>query len=123
MSVPLYRDDPTYTILESLCIRAGVEVKYTIIPDDQIDGTLWARSNDQQKVIEMPDTDCFDSPEKAAIILGHEMAHILAGVDSSDLLIESVMNEAFCDLLGGYLYKLSELIAGTDAEKAFLQNC
>lgn len=48
------------------------------------------------------------------------MAHIITGLDSPDYLSERIKNEAVCDLLGSYLCHLAEMIAVTEAEKAFL---
>lgn len=114
-----YRADPTYKALEGLCGKAGVCVKYCTIPDDQIKGELWARSSDQDMTIEMPDADVFENEVQAALILGHELAHIVASVGSSDKPVDSLMNEAICDLLGAQFYKLAELMAGYEAEAIF----
>jgi Zn-dependent peptidase ImmA (M78 family) len=117
--LPNYREALEYRMLEMLCERAGVRVNYCTVSDGQIDGALWARSSDQAMVIEMPDADVFENGAQAALILGHELAHIVAAVDSSDEPAVSVINEALCDLLGGYFYKLAELMAGKEAEAVF----
>lgn len=117
--LPNYREAPEYKMLEALCEKAGVRIDYCTVPDDQIDGASWARSNDQAMVIEMPDADVFAGDTQAALILGHELAHIVASVDSSDDPAVSTINEALCDLIGGYFYKLAELMAGKEAEAVF----
>ncbi|MCR5220835.1 MAG: hypothetical protein K6E31_07575 [bacterium] len=118
----MYRTDETYKALEALIKSAGVKIRYTSIPDDSIKGPLWARSEPQGQIIEMPeDQTTFECTEQACLILGHEMGHILADKDSSDEITESVKNEAICDLVGYYLYRLAEMIAGTAAEERLLQ--
>ena len=113
-----YRDDATYKTLEKMCHDAGIKIVYQPVPDDSIDGEIWARADCDSCRIMMPDSDCFDSDERACLILGHEMAHILTGADSPDVLPERVKNEAICDLLGYHLYTLADMIAGHDAEQA-----
>lgn len=116
-NTPKYRDDLAYKALEKLCLDAGVRIVYQPVPDDCIDGEIWARSNGQGREITMPDTDCFDTVEMAGLILGHEMAHIITGVDSPDIVPERVRNEAICDLVGYYLYQMAEMIAGAQYER------
>lgn len=67
--------------------------------------------------IMMPETDEFHNDELACAILGHEMAHILTGLNSPDNVLDRRRNEAVCDLVGVYLAKLAELIAGWKIEK------
>ena len=113
---PRYRHDPVYAVLERLCTEAGIRIVYKSIPDDSISGEIWARTDSQGQSIEMPDQDCFDCDEMASLILGHEMAHIITGLDTVDYLPERVRNEAVCDLLGSHLYSLAEMIAGAEVE-------
>lgn len=100
--------------------RQGVSVRYTTVLNDQLDGELWARSSGQNLAIEMPDSDCFEQQEQAILVLGHELAHLVSRIDSSDNPVESVKNEAACDLLGSYFYNLAEMIAAHKAEQQFL---
>lgn len=111
MSTPSYRDDLVYRALEDLCIKAGVKIVYESVPNDSIDGKIWARAGCESMMIMMPDSDCFDSAERATLILGHELGHILTGVDSPDDVATRVRNEAICDLSGWLLHNLAEMIA------------
>lgn len=97
---PNYRHDSVYMTLERLCADAGIRIVYQAVPDDSIDGEIWARSDMECQSIMMPDQDCFDCDERAGLILGHEMAHIITGLGSPDYLPERIKNEAVCDLLG-----------------------
>ena len=115
-----YRHDSVYMALERLCTEAGIKIVYQTVPDDSIDGEIWARSDVTMQTIIMPDQDCFDCNERAGLILGHEMAHIITGLGSPDYQPERMKNEAICDLLGSQLYRLAEMIAVAEAEKAFL---
>ena len=109
--MPLYREDLVYHALENLCNTAGVKVMYESVPDVSIDGEIWARADCEGRMIMMPDSDCFDSAARATLILGHEMGHILTGVDSTDDVAMRVRNEAICDLAGWLLHNLAEMIA------------
>lgn len=121
MCKPQYTQDSVYKILETLCASAGVRVRYTSVPDDPIKGELWARADEQARVIEMPEEDIFESPMHAALVLGHELAHIAAQIDSTDDPAEGIAREAMCDMLGAFLCKLAEMIAMEDAESVWKQ--
>ena len=112
-----YQKDLVYIELEKLITEAGVKIMYDHVHDDAIDGAIWARSDYEAMRILMPDTDEFPDPETACLILGHEMGHILSRVDSPDNPVERQKNEAICDLIGSYLYRLAEMIAGEKLEK------
>ena len=114
-----YRDDAIYKALEKIITDAGIKIVYTKVPDDPIDGAIWARTDIDS--IMMPDTEEFPDEETACLILGHEMGHILSGVDSPDHPSDRRRNEAICDLIGVYLYKLAEMQAGYEAEKLLME--
>ena len=116
-----YRNDETYKALEKIITAAGVNIVYQEVPDDCIDGAIWARCDDEGMSIMMPDKDVFPDDETACLILGHEMGHILSGLDSPDYPSDRRRNEAVCDLIGVYLCKLAEMTAETEIEKAFLE--
>ena len=114
----LYRDDVVYKELERIINDAGVSVIYGDVPDDSIDGEIWARSDSDSNTIIMPDSEeAFPDNETACLILGHEMGHILSRLDSVDQPIERRRNEAVCDMIGVCLYQLAERTAGRKAEK------
>ena len=115
-----YRDDPVYIQLEKIIEKAGVKIIYDRVHSDGIDGEVWARTDSDSCNILMPDTEAFPDEKTACLILGHEMGHILTGLDSPDDPIERRYNEAECDQIGVYLYKLAEMTAGHEAEKIFL---
>lgn len=104
-----YREDPIYKALEKIIVSAGVKIEYRKVPDDGIDGAIWARSDSDAMKIIMPDTEEFPNTETACLILGHEMGHILTGLESPDDPIERRKNEAVCDLMGVYLTKLADM--------------
>lgn len=105
-----WRDDEIYKTLEGIAQAAGVRVIYAPVPDDSIDGEIWARTDPDSMAIMMPESEtAFPDSETACLILGHEMGHILSRLDSPDCPIERRKNEAVCDLIGVYLFKLAEL--------------
>lgn len=113
-----YKEDLVYQELEKMILDAGVDIMYCPVPEDSIDGAIWARADREGMSIIMPDDDeAFPSEEKACLILGHEMGHILSDADSPDNPVERTKNEALCDLIGVYLYKLAEMRAGYKLEK------
>lgn len=115
-----YRNYPVYDALEKLIESAGVAITYQEVPDDSIDGAIWARSDPESKEIMMPDADdAFPDEDTACLILGHEMGHILTGVDSPDAPDERRMNEAICDQVGVYLFRLACMIAENEVERQF----
>ena len=115
-----YRDNLIYTVLEELVKAAGVNIIYQEVPNDQIDGEIWARADYNMNAIMMPDADdAFPDDDTACLILGHEMGHIMMRVDSPDDPSERRMNEAVCDQIGVYLYKLACMIAEKKMEDAF----
>lgn len=98
-----YTEHPAYIILENLVKSAGIKIEYVKdIPDYD-----YARSKDD--IIQMPFTDdAFESVDHACMVLGHEVGHILSGLETEDALELKVHNEAVCDLIGVYLYRLAE---------------
>ena len=116
-----YRSYPAYAALEKLIESAGVTIIYQKVPDDHIDGAIWARSDYQMNSIMMPDSDdAFPDEDTACLILGHEMGHILMIIDSSDIPDERRMNEAICDQIGVYLFNLACMIAEHEIEKQYM---
>lgn len=117
----MYRDDEVYQQLEKIITNAGVKITYVKVHDDSIDGAIWARADTESQQILMPDTDEFPNEMIACLVLGHEMGHILSGLGSPDDPVERRYNEAECDQIGVYLYKLAEMTADYEAEKIFLE--
>ena len=115
-----YRDNSVYQELENIIEAAGVKITYTKVKDDSIDGAILARSDDEGMQIIMPDGDVFSNPDEACFILGHEMGHILTGLDSPDDVITRQRNESVCNLVGVYLTRLAEMTTGNKAESSFL---
>lgn len=116
-----YRNGMIYSTLEELINAAGVEVIYEKVPDDSIDGEIWARADADANMIMMPDADdAFPDEDTACLILGHEMGHILMNIDSPDEPCKRRMNEAICDQIGVYLYQLACRIVGKRLEDALL---
>ena len=116
-----YRNDAVYMSLVKIIEAAGITIQYGKVHDDSIDGEIWARADSQSRVILMPDDGAaFPDAETACIILGHEMAHILTGLESIDYNppIRQI-NERTCDLIGAYLYRLADMTAETEAENIF----
>ena len=101
--------------------NAGVTIQYGKVHDDIIDGAILARSETDCQTILMPDNgDAFPDIETACRILGHEMGHIMTGlqsVDGNPVLRE--VNERTCDYIGALLYRLAEMTAGYEAERIF----
>ena len=114
-----YKDYLTYKVLERIIEDAGVKILYGHVPDDHIDGAIWARSDIDSMSILMPEDEAFPSDEKACLILGHEMGHLLADIDSPDDPVMRQRNEAICDLIGVALYKLADMTAGYILDKSF----
>ena len=114
-----WREDETYKELEQIVRSAGVRIEYAAVPDDSIDGPIWARSDDNLRAIMMPvEDDAFPDADTACLILGHEMGHLLTGLDSPDYpRAERRRNEAVCDLVGCTLHKLAQMIAEEKAEQ------
>ena len=114
-----WRDDETYKELEQLILKAAVRIKYEQVPGDSIDGAIWARSDSCTRTIMMPaEDDAFPDAETACLILGHEMGHILTGLDSPDYPADRRRNEAVCDLVGCALHKLAQMIVDGKEEQA-----
>lgn len=115
-----YRESEVYQALERIIENAGVSIKYAAVHDDPIDGEIWARSDIYAKKIIMPDKDVFSDEETACRILGHEMGHIMTGLESidGDPAIREI-NERTCDLIGAYLYRLAEMTLEHDYEEMF----
>ena len=107
-----YKSNPEYKALETILKNAGM----TIIYQDVSDG---ARSDYESMSIVMPEApDAFPNIQVACATLGHEAGHILTRLDSVDWPPEErIRNEAICDLIGVYLYKLAEMTAGFEIEK------
>lgn len=118
----MWRKDEVYQALVKIIENAGVRITYATVPDDAIDGAIWARSDTDAMAIMMPEAeDAFPNAETACLILGHEMGHILTGADSPDEPITRRENEAVCDFIGAQLTRLAELTAGYEAEKELRQ--
>ena len=116
-----YRNDPQYKALEKLCEMAGYNITYATVPDDSIDGEIWARSDRDSRTILMPiDETEFENGEQASRILGHEMAHIITGLDSPDEPELREHNERECDKLGEYLAQFAVHIAEHEADLMWL---
>ena len=101
-----YKTDLVYQALEEILQNAGMKIIYEEVPDDRIDGAIWARS-DYDKIMMPKAPEAFPDPETACCILGHEAGHILSGIDSPDIPSLRRKNEAVCDLIGCYLYELA----------------
>lgn len=113
-----YRTGLIYQMLEKIITDAGIRIIYQEVPADSIDGEIWARADYDNNTIMMPESpDSFPNEETACLILGHEMGHILSRLDSTDNPVERRKNEAICDIIGTYLYKLAELTAGEELER------
>ena len=113
----MYCDNEIYMALSEIIKKTGISITYEKVPDDSIDGAIWARSDiDAMKIIMPDDPEAFPDEETACLILGHEMGHILTRLESPDDPVERIKNEAVCDLVGHYLYKLAEMTAAENAE-------
>lgn len=53
----MYRNYEVYKALEKIITSAGVEIIYQEVPDDSIDGEIWARADTNANAIMMPDND------------------------------------------------------------------
>lgn len=108
---PAYAADPAYQALARICEEAGVRVRYADLPP-----VMYARSRGD--LIQMPlDAGRFTGAEHAAIVLGHELAHMLVNPaypqppeDRTDLP-RHMLIESDCDRLGAYLYLLARKTA------------
>ena len=117
-----YREDLTYKALQEILQNAGITIIYQEVPDDSIDGAIWARADCDGMAIMMPENgDAFPDSETACCILGHEAGHILSGLNSTDLPAERRKNEAVCDLIGFYLYQLAGLTMEKKEQDRFVQ--
>lgn len=113
-----YKEGMVYKTLEKIITSAGVQIIYDEVPDDSIDGAIWARSDYDSNQIMMPnDGEAFPDEITACCILGHEMGHIITGLDSTDIPDERMFNEAECDKIGVYLYRLAKMTADYEYEK------
>lgn len=113
-----YRMDPTYQALEKIIQDAGIKITYRPIEDDPIDGEIWARTDADGQEIAMPiEDDAFPDEETACLILGHEMGHILSGLNSPDDPEERRKNEEVCDQIGVYLFRLAGLTMEENVRK------
>lgn len=119
--MPHYRENEVYKILEEILTNAGMRIYYQNVPDDSIDGAIWARSDEDSASIMMPIEDVFPDAETACLILGHEAGHILANVDSPDVPSIRRKNEAICDLIGCCLYELAGRTYELKMEQIFQQ--
>ena len=117
-----WKSDPVYKTLEGIAQAAGIRIQYQSVPDDRIDGAIWARSDADSLSIMMPEDErAFPNAETACLILGHEIGHILSALDSPDEPAERRKNEAVCDLIGYYLFQLALRMHETEIENAFME--
>ena len=49
--MPHYRENEVYKILEEILTNAGMRIYYQNVPDDSIDGAIWARSDEDSASI------------------------------------------------------------------------
>lgn len=118
-----YREDVVYMALEKIIKNAGVKIIYGEVHNDPIDGAIWARSDFDGKMILMPeDGEAFPDANTACKILGHEMGHLMTGLESVDgepALRE--INESTCDFIGALLFKLADMTDEHEVEELFKQ--
>ena len=111
----MYRNDEVYQKLVEIAEAAGIKIEYTHLED------VWGRRRAEDTVIQMSDDgDYYPNELKTAMTLGHEIGHILTGNESTLDPIEEVRRECECDLVGYYLYRLAELMAGYEAERKLM---
>lgn len=116
-----YKQGQVYRTLEGIITDAGIKITYDSVPDDSIDGAIWARAATDADEILMPsESEAFPDEETACLILGHEAGHILSRLDSPDIPSERRKNEAVCDLIGYYLYELAVRTFVHQRDLAFL---
>lgn len=124
-NLPEYTQNPVYEELVSLCERCGIAVEYTPAAADR-----YARS-DKLSWIQMGPDSQFRNAEHAAIVLGHELAHILE--DQYHLRQEDLAKyeiapypsddiEGLCDCWGVALYKLALLICDRESDDWWRRN-
>lgn len=130
MTLPEYTHDPAYMELAHLCELCGIRIEYVDLSSD----AFYARC-DRCSVIQMgTDTD-YKNSEHAAIVLGHELSHLLEdsnGIRLSDLheyevvpypgyngLDNEKATEDLCDCWGVALYSLALQIAIKKAESIY----
>lgn len=114
MQTPQYASFPAFVELSSLARRAGITIRFGDVPPH-----AYAQSRDN--LIVLPQAMRFQSPEHAAIVLGHEIAHTVInrfyqgeGDNDGDLPRHMLM-EADCDRLGTFLYLLADETVKTSA--------
>lgn len=117
---PKYAEDAVYKILSDWIESAGVRIIYQSVPDDPLDGEIWARS-DYNSIMMPVEDDAFPDAWKAACILGHEMAHILTGLDSPDDE-QRAHNETVCDEVGKALAEFASRRWEKEMEKEIFGN-
>lgn len=116
-----YRNNEIYIKLEQIIESAGVTIEYGIVPNDSIDGNIWARSDERAMKIIMPTEDVFSDEVTACRILGHEFAHILGRIPSVDYdPVRREVDERSCDAIGAYMVRLAEMIVGHEAESILI---
>ena len=105
-----WKENPIYKTLERIANNAGINITYQKVHNDIIDGEIWARADIDSQSIMMPENeDEFPDASKACLILGHEIGHILSGLDSPDDSTIREINENNCNLIGTCLLKLAEM--------------
>ena len=104
---PKYAQGMVYKALVEILEMAGFEITYQNVPNDPIDGAIWARSDEFGRIIMPEEDEAFPDEETACLILGHEAGHALSHRDSPDIPSIRRANEAVCDLIGCYLYELA----------------
>ena len=114
---PEYTKDAVYKTLSEWIESAGVKIIYCSVPSDCIDGEIWARADRDSRCIMMPvENDAFPDSWAAACVLGHEMGHILTGLDRPDDERRE-HNEAVCDAVGVALAEFSGMRYERKCEK------
>ena len=99
--IPEYARDAVYQEMVRLCDMIGLKVRYCDLSD-----RIMGRS-DRYHIIEMSKEDIYKSPENAAKVLGHELAHSI-----TDHMIDSEDGEEIdCDRIGEALYVFADLIS------------
>lgn len=122
MNKPEYASDLVYQEVARLCEAAGYIIEYT----DKVSDDAYAQTAEYCE-IHMPIDKRIETPQKAAMTLGHELGHhLLWDVFISTPNNNSELNpqmhrliEAQCDNFGAMLFSLAEKIAIHKAESVW----